>query len=106
MNAENEFNPFRISKYELDLLIHCSQDAADKNVLIFERDEDRAAMYESRKHQQKYVDYCYVWQSRFGSLWMQKITWGGEVLRNLTDWYNDNDPTNAPAVDERAAVAA
>lgn len=104
MSAENEFNPFRISKFELDLLIHCCQRAADKHVLIFERDGDQNAMVESNRQQQKYVSYAYVWQVRFGALWMQKIHWEGHVMRHLTDWYNESDPENAPRFDKRLEV--
>lgn len=105
MNAENEFNPFRISKYDLDLLIHCCQSASDKQVLIFERTDDPKAMIESAKQQQKYVAYAHVWQVRFGSLWMQKIAWEGKVLESLTEWYKEHDPLNAPKVDERVERA-
>lgn len=106
MNEGENFNPFRISKFELDLLIHCSQSAANKFVLVFERTDNPKAMEKSCKHQEKYTSYAYVWQVRFGSLWMQKIPWQGEVLKALGDWYTEHDPTNAPEVDSRLAVMA
>lgn len=97
-----------ISKFEFDVRIHCCQSAADEFYIKAEqaKSEGRKAEFKMRAddHQQLYNNYAYIWKCRFGSLWMQKISWSGEVLRNLTDWYLANEPENAPAVDKRSEV--